>query len=279
MKDIIYPDPVIIGGVGGSGTRLIAECLQYLGYFMGNDLNEASDNLLFTLLFKRIEVLTETDSEFKKLIDVFLEITFNNEEIPPQTIDFIKNLTVKPRKQHPKKWLEERIDQVTRERKVAHKNGPWGWKEPNTHVVIERINNNFSGMKYIHVMRNGLDMAFSNNQNQLNLWGANFIGEELEINPRYSLKYWCKVHKRINQIGKVIGENFLLLNYDAFCKDPNKGVKKLCEFLGKEFDSTLVDKVSAPKSIGRFKSFNAEMFDSEDINYVKELGFDNKFDR
>jgi hypothetical protein len=52
----------------------------------------------------------------------------------------------------------------------------------------------------------------------------------------------------------------------------------LCEFLGKEFDPVLVEKLSAPKSIGRFKSFNATMFDSKDIDYVKELGFDHRFD-
>jgi len=45
--------PVAIGGVGGSGTRLIAQCLKELGYFIGSDLNESNDNLLFTALFKR----------------------------------------------------------------------------------------------------------------------------------------------------------------------------------------------------------------------------------
>jgi hypothetical protein len=278
MHNIIQPSPVIIGGVGGSGTRLIAECLQHLGYFMGNDLNEASDNLLFTLLFKRIEILTETAPDLKKLIDIFIDITLNNETLPPCTLEFIKNLTAKSRKQHPKNWLNERVNQITKERKVAYKNQQWGFKEPNTHVVLEHLNNNLSGLKYIHVMRNGLDMAFSNNQNQVKLWGTNFIGEELEINPRYSLKYWCKVHQRISKIGKTMGDNFLLLNYDDFCKEPIKGSNTLCEFLGKEFDPVLVEKVSAPKSIGRFKSFNATMFDSKDIDYVKELGFDHRFD-
>ncbi len=58
------PPPVVIGGVGGSGTRLIAQILKDLGYFMGNDLNEANDNLLFPLLFKRIEILSSSEEEF-----------------------------------------------------------------------------------------------------------------------------------------------------------------------------------------------------------------------
>ena len=53
--------PVAIGGVGGSGTRLIAQLLMELGVYMGSDRNDANDNLWFTLLFKRIEILFASD--------------------------------------------------------------------------------------------------------------------------------------------------------------------------------------------------------------------------
>ena len=45
--------PVVIGGVGGSGTRVLAEILSLFGFYLGNDLNGAKDNLVYTLLFKR----------------------------------------------------------------------------------------------------------------------------------------------------------------------------------------------------------------------------------
>ena len=38
---------VAIGGVGGSGTRLIARMLGQLGWYLGDDLNESVDNLWF----------------------------------------------------------------------------------------------------------------------------------------------------------------------------------------------------------------------------------------
>ena len=47
------PGPIVIGGVGGSGTRVLAEILRSLDIFIGNDLNESLDNLTYTLLFKR----------------------------------------------------------------------------------------------------------------------------------------------------------------------------------------------------------------------------------
>jgi len=52
-KEWIRNGPVAIGGVGGSGTRVVAETVNRLGIAFGRDLNGASDNLLYTLLFKR----------------------------------------------------------------------------------------------------------------------------------------------------------------------------------------------------------------------------------
>lgn len=36
--------PVVVGGVGGSGSRVVAEMLETLGLFIGDDLNDARDN-------------------------------------------------------------------------------------------------------------------------------------------------------------------------------------------------------------------------------------------
>jgi hypothetical protein len=47
--------PVAIRGVGGSGTRLVADIVLELGFYLGADLNYERDNLWFTLLLKRPE--------------------------------------------------------------------------------------------------------------------------------------------------------------------------------------------------------------------------------
>jgi len=48
-----FSGPVVVGGLGGSGTRVVAEILIEFGFYLGSDLNAANDNLWFTLLFKR----------------------------------------------------------------------------------------------------------------------------------------------------------------------------------------------------------------------------------
>src|ERR1700675_795212 len=48
-----YDPPLVIGGIGGSGTRVAAQLLIELGFYLGDDLNPALDNLTSTFLFKR----------------------------------------------------------------------------------------------------------------------------------------------------------------------------------------------------------------------------------
>ena len=41
---------VAIGGIGGSGTRAVAQIMQNAGLHMGHDLNVSLDDLAFTTL-------------------------------------------------------------------------------------------------------------------------------------------------------------------------------------------------------------------------------------
>ena len=65
--------PCAIGGLGGSGTRVVAQILRDVGIFMGTDLNGANDNLWFTLLFKRPKILTISDGEFNSWVRLFAD--------------------------------------------------------------------------------------------------------------------------------------------------------------------------------------------------------------
>lgn len=272
-----YNNPVVIGGVGGSGTRLIAQCLKEVGYFMGHDLNNANDNLWFTLLFKRIEILSSSEKEFDELLEILLTGITGAREFTKNHIDLIDGLALKDRDQHPASWLRQRVNTLLSKKPKTKLSAKWGWKEPNSHIVIDRLIDRLENMKYIHVARNGLDMAYSNNQNQLRLWGPHFIRESFNITPYYSLRYWCITHRRVLNIGESMRTNFLFLNYDDFCLNPENGIKQLCEFLGLETDDIvpqIVELIHPPDSIGRFKQYGTNIFAEKDIAYVKSLGFD-----
>ncbi len=270
--------PVAIGGVGGSGTRLIAEILARLNYFIGSDLNHQNDNLWFTLLFKRIDILQASPQEFNYYVSLFLRRMNGMTAFTQQEKQDLQRLAMVDRGQHDLEWLAGRVNSFLSQCSENRATTRWGWKEPNTHVVLDRLIGSIPSLRYIHVARNGLDMAHSNNMNQLELWGRPFLGLNIvPIDPRHSLKYWCRVHRRVLDIASDMPGRFLLLNYDEFCKDPDKGFDKLFEYLGERVDSTelggLLPLVTPPPSIGRFRAHGLSMFDGDDIAFVESLGF------
>jgi len=267
----------VIGGVGGSGTRLIAQCLKEAGFLMGVDLNNAYDNLWFTLLFKRIEILSSSEHEFDELLRILINGMTHENAFTKHQICLTKTLASKSREQHPVAWLAERARTLLTDKTEITPKNKWGWKEPNSHIVLDRLIKRLNTMKYIHVARNGLDMAHSNNQNQLRLWGPHFINGAFAITPYYSLKYWCIVQRRVLAIGESMGNRFLFLNYDAFCQHPKNGIKQLCKFLDLDTDSImpqLIKLIDPPESIDRFKQYGTKIFADEDVAYTKSLGFD-----
>lgn len=269
--------PVAVGGVGGSGTRLIAQVLLELGYYLGGDLNESLDNLWFTLLFKRREVLDLDAEGFAEALAVFVARMTGGAVLTPRQVVLVRRLAAADRGEHPPEWLRARAETLVTA-PAAPAVGPWGWKEPNTHIVIDRLAGLLPGLRYIHVVRNGLDMAHSANQNQLRFWGERFLGPGVEVSPRASLRYWHRVHRRVLDVCAPLGERFLLLDYDRLCADPAGGLRRLVELLGRSLDPERLDRLAGlarpPDSIGRFKRYGLDCFDAEDVAFVAELGFD-----
>ena len=158
----------------------------------------------------------------------------------------------------------------------------WGWKEPNSHIYLEHISEYFEGLKFIHVIRHGLDMAYSKNQQQLFNWG-HFLGVDIpsiaDLLPKAALEYWIVANKRAIAIGELLGTNkFLLLNFDKLCSSPRTEVIKITNFLQldiKELDETrLYSFLKTPASTGRYKENDLSIFTREDIENVRQLGFE-----
>lgn len=279
VADAKYP-LVAIGGVGGSGTRVVAEIVKQLGYYIGNHLNEANDNLWFTLLFKREEIISASDAEFDKLVQLFINKMRGTIERGKELEQLLSELTKIDRSQHSREVLLRSANSFWNlATDMAVRREGIGWKEPNTHMVIGRIRVHVPGIKYIHVIRNGLDMAYSENQNQLEFWGKQLLGYENGVTPRTSLNFWCAAHRKILSEGKTMGSRFLLLNFDDLCRDPDKWLDMLVGFLDIQMpDKRTIEKLTKlihpPPTIGRFKQYGLAHLDPEDVEYVSALGFD-----
>lgn len=271
-------DIFAIGAVGGSGTRVIAQSVKELSCNIGSDLNPANDNLWFTLLFKRQNILEASNNDIEILWKIFVKGMEGNSSFDQREIDLLRELSNDNRLQHSTAWLEKRVASLLQIEPFTNQKVWWGWKEPNTHVVIEKLYAINPTLKYIHVIRNGLDMAYSSNQNQTSFWGEQYTGVDYSSSPQYSLKYWCAVHKKMNLLSQKMRANFLYLNFDDYCLNPGKELKRLLGFLG--VGNTMVnrdkiqDLVKKPTTIGRYKQFGIDTFDPKDIKFVSDMGFD-----
>jgi len=273
-----YSVPVAIGGIGGSGTRLVTKILMDLGVYMGDDLNGANDNLWFTLLFKRPEILSLPDHEFEEIYRIFSHAMAGARDFTASEAESVRCLAAADRDQHNAVWLKQRARSLLVDQTDSVQHDAWGWKEPNTHVVLDRLIRIEPEIRYIHVARNGLDMAFGANQNQLALWGNHFLGASAPVTPRTALKFWCAVHRRIIRIGRAMGSRFLFLNYDDLCQRPDAGLEKILKFMTIPVSEAkicqLAQAINPPESIGRFRQRGLSHFDEEDVAFVESLGFE-----
>jgi len=272
--------PVAIGGVGGSGTRVVASILDKLGFYMGAELNEAHDNLWFSLLFKRVEILDATDAELELLTRIFVNGMRRECQFSSQQRSQVMTLAANDRSYVSSQLLRRGAQTLLAGGGRRPAPGErWGWKEPNTHVVISRLQKFIPGLKYIHVVRNGLDMSYSANQHQLTLWGRYFLGSLGDaVTPRNSLAFWCEVQRRALDLEESMAGRFLLLNYEHLCCEPARVLGTLLRFvdvvLPAEHVERLAKTVITPATVGRFKSHPLDTFDPADVEFVKSLGFD-----
>lgn len=268
------PAPIAIGGVGGSGTRVVAECLRSLGVFMGADLNESNDALWFTLLFTRQEILDATDAEFEVLTRLLAAGLQGGQPLPAHALARIGALADGDRPQARADWLRMRARSLAAATSAPPHGGAWGWKEPNTYLVVDRLWQHLPSLRYVHVVRHGLDMAFSTNQNQVRLWGRQTLGHEGDATPARSLAYWCWAQRRMERTLRQNRDRMYWLDYDALCRAPERTLAPLLDFLG--FDAQDAGALAAlvhPPKMPRHASAPLEVFSPGDVAYVESLGY------
>lgn len=122
----VCPAPIVVGGVGGSGTRVIAKLLTQLGYFIGSDLNEADDNLWFTLLFKSPETLAVSDDEFSRRVDILTKGLVGGSAFSSVDRAIVVEMAVCEGHPHDREWRAARAKTLFDRDGVPAHGRPWG---------------------------------------------------------------------------------------------------------------------------------------------------------
>lgn len=278
--------PIVIGGVGGSGTRVIAELVQAMNVHIGECLNHALDNRWFSMLFRRPDWAVDMpEKEASQTLDIFARASLEGLNFGASSSDLAlinRSFSVwQLSKSDPELAVKIKSGFLQSNGIQKTKYTHWGWKEPNSHIYIPQIAERFPNASYILVVRNGLDMAYSPNQIQLRLWGPRF-GIELDdpnsIAPAQSLQYWLDANEHARRhLQRFMPGRWLEINYEKLMLNPEDEIDRMVNFVGASREPQILQEMSKlvkpPISVGRFRAHGLEAFRSDQIEAVKALGF------
>ena len=221
--------PIIIGAMGGSGTRLLVQILRAAGVWMGKLVDPISeDSLPMRYFLKR---------RFNEIVQ------FIDKERPPTAVI--------------NKWFDNAVQQHLWG--IPDQNTAWGWKNPRNMWLLPFFTRFYPNLRIIHMIRDGRDMATSNNTFLLKKHGEILLGKNYSRSRTLSqLRLWTMGNLRAWEFGnKILGKNYMLVKYEDLYLSPNQIIRKIFKFFALDTSEILVSKcasmVSSSVSIGRWK--------------------------
>jgi hypothetical protein len=285
--------PIVVFGTGGSGTRVVANILAQAGCFIGSNLNRAMDNQDFGfILAGRIDWMRRqfpfAGDVAEDYLRLFKKVFFHMRLTFAEYCSLGKIATEyvwgRSRKSFMRRPLHERARRALQLLRpgilgtledFSHYQ-QWGFKSPEAIYFVEPLVEFFPGVKIIHLVRDGRDMAVSQNQNPLQYLDIFAIEQENEI--KAALANWSAVNGWARERCEALipSEQYLLIRYEDICHQPKKSVDQILSFA--RLEVTNVDSLYAiPKpnpAIKRWKK-QSEYFQSIDTSVLKNFGYPN----
>jgi hypothetical protein len=218
--------PGVVGATGGSGTRVPARIARAGGMFVGTNLNAHEDAV-----------------DFGGFSDRWIDLWLRSEgAIDDETASAMRS----------------DLEEIVRRHCEGLPDGtPWGWKEPRSIYLLPFFDEALPAFRFVHFVRDGRDMAFSENQNQLVKHGQAALGASAEklSRPLRSIALWNAVNVRAADYGEaVLGDRYLRVRFEDLCSDPGGTARRLYDFFGLSGDAEEVGRteVSPPGTLGRW---------------------------
>jgi hypothetical protein len=135
---------------------------------------------------------------------------------------------------------------------------PWGWKTPRSLYLLPFLDRRLPGLRFLHVVRDGRDMAFSSNQLQLTAFGGILLGPEHDGlgAPERSIALWSRANCAAADFGeRELGPRYARVRFEDLCRDPVGEAEAILRFFGLDPSVAAVahTEVESPASIGRWR--------------------------
>jgi hypothetical protein len=252
-----YPQPVVIFGTGGSGTRVLQVLTDHSGYYLGTNLNRAGDAL-------------DIGHFMRRWLDRYLGKS-----------DWIGKMVEgsgsdQPAFGYPLAMAEDFAATLSEHRDdLDDPAARWGWKAPRTILIFPFVHELFPGMRAIHLVRDGRDMAYSRNQQQMRRHAPQLLdpSQNEQPEPVRSIAFWSRVNLAAARYGEArLGDNYMRMRYEDVCGDPATAVVQLLDFIDSSASRESMQEVAKEKirpstSIGRWREH-----DQAEIDTLEAIG-------
>jgi len=227
LKDI---SPIIVGGMPGSGTRVIVWLLRGMGAYMGG------------------QAMLDSGQPTQDSIPIAHFIYMRRLEWILGRVD-----------QHD---VDSMIQQFTAclDTHLAHYDGEevWGWKNPPNMLLLDFFHALFPRLKYIHVVRDGRDTGDRWIDATVNHIYKDLIPEEMRNNPDHVNYMWLWStfnNQLLNYCEENLEGQYMMLRMEDAVNDPEKYGNEIKEFIGaKKFEMFRVPAhIHIPETIGRHR--------------------------
>jgi hypothetical protein len=140
----------------------------------------------------------------------------------------------------------------------------WGWKEPRSIYLLPFFHRHLPDLRFLHIIRDGRDMALSANQNQLRKHGAavGVTSPERGV-PEQSIALWSWINLETARYGRSrLGEHYLCIRFEDLCSEPVAVAEAMLDFVGLDADlASAVEEVVPPPSVGRWRHADRTLVD------------------
>jgi Sulfotransferase family len=195
--------PTVVGGTGGSGTRVATKLLSCGSVYMGSHLNVSGDSL----------DLAQFDTSWGNR---YLETQLAGGQAPREEMRLALSDSVA---EHLSEWSED--------------GGPWGWKHPHSYLLLPFLDSVIPDLRFVHFVRDGRRMAFSTNQRQQQHYGPTVFGTDFERwEPHVrSIAFWNWANGWAADYGEEhMGARYLRVRFEDVCAEPQRTCRQLIDF-------------------------------------------------
>jgi len=250
------PPPIVVLGIGGSGTRLVAEMLIEAGVFLGTRRNRAADAQVIGQFLRRSASRYLDESRWIETLSRDPEARLPGAPERSLVDEFKAALAI---------HLEE----------IPSPGMAWGWKNPRTVYVLPALHSVVRGARVVQLVRDGRDIAYSRNQNQLEVYGERLVGDLADYpGPVRSAALWSRVNLAAYACGRRLGgDAHLVVRYEELCERPAAEARRLLAGVGLPADDDAVERAAALASVspsaGRWRHR-----DPKEIARIEEIAGD-----